>query len=138
MILTEFLFGLYKKKMTITDMSAVVTGLLLALNLSTKVELWQCMIGSIFAIVVVKCFFGGIGCNIVNPAITARVVMLIAFAGTMTTFAPTNFSGVDAVSVATPLAAMKETGFRHIDLSMYNIIYENSPWISTGDKWKKN
>ncbi|MBQ9770060.1 MAG: hypothetical protein IJW27_07635 [Clostridia bacterium] len=40
-------------------------------------------------------------------------------------------------SVAAPLAAMKETGFRHIDLSMYNIIYENSPWISTGDKWKR-
>ena len=80
-VLSEFLFNLIaKKKQTIGDCSAIVTGLLLALNLSTNVELWQCVFGSVFAIVVVKGFFGGIGKNIVNPAIAARVLMLLTFA----------------------------------------------------------
>ena len=80
-VLSEFLFNLCcKRKQTIFDLSAVVTGLLLALNLSTKVPLWQCVIGSVFAIIVVKCLFGGIGKNIVNPAIAARVFMLLTFA----------------------------------------------------------
>lgn len=79
-VVSEFLFNLCAhKKQTIGDLSAVVTGLLLALNLSTEVKLWQCVIGSVFAIVVVKCFFGGIGKNIVNPAIAARVFMLLTF-----------------------------------------------------------
>ncbi len=80
-VLAEFLFNLCaKKKQTVGDLSAVVTGLLLALNLSTNVELWQCAIGSVFAIVVVKGLFGGLGKNIVNPAIAARVLMLLTFA----------------------------------------------------------
>ncbi|MBR4032953.1 MAG: RnfABCDGE type electron transport complex subunit D [Clostridia bacterium] len=79
-VLAEFIFNLCAhKKQTIGDLSAVVTGLLLALNLSTEVKLWQCAVGSVFAIVVVKCFFGGIGKNIVNPAIAARVFMLLTF-----------------------------------------------------------
>lgn len=80
-VLAEFLFNLcVKKKQTIGDCSAIVTGLLLALNLSTNVELWQAALGSIFAIVVVKGLFGGLGKNIVNPAIAARVLMLLTFA----------------------------------------------------------
>ena len=79
-VLAEFLFNLcVHKKQTVGDFSAVVTGLLLGLNLSTNVELWQCVVGSVFAIVVVKGFFGGIGKNIVNPAIAARVFMLLTF-----------------------------------------------------------
>lgn len=79
-ILSEFFYNLIcKKKQTIGDLSAVVTGLLLALNLSTNVELWQCAVGAVFAVIVVKCFFGGIGKNFANPAITARVFMIIAF-----------------------------------------------------------
>ena len=79
-VLGEFLFNLVcKKKQTICDFSAVVTGLILALNLSTRVPLWQGAIGSLFAIIVVKCLFGGLGKNIVNPAIAARVFMIIAF-----------------------------------------------------------
>ena len=79
-VVSEFLFNLCAhKKQTVGDLSAVVTGLLLALNLSTEVKLWQCAVGSVFAIVVVKCFFGGIGKNIVNPAIAARVFMLLTF-----------------------------------------------------------
>ena len=80
-IISEFVFNLLtKKKQTVGDCSALVTGLILALNLSTKVELWQCAVGSVFAIIVVKCLFGGLGKNIVNPAITARVFMLLTFA----------------------------------------------------------
>lgn len=79
-VLSEFIFNIgAKKKQTVGDCSAIVTGLLLALNLSTKVELWQCAVGSVFAIVVVKCLFGGLGKNIVNPAIAARVLMLLTF-----------------------------------------------------------
>jgi len=98
----EALFNfIIKKDQTIGDFSAAVTGLLLALNLPANIPLWQCVIGALFAIVVVKCLFGGIGCNPVNPAITARVFMLIAF-GSMTVQAfPTV---VDTVSSATPLS----------------------------------
>ncbi|MBQ8847221.1 MAG: RnfABCDGE type electron transport complex subunit D, partial [Lachnospiraceae bacterium] len=98
----EALFNfITKKDQTIGDFSAAVTGLLLALNLPANIPLWQCVIGALFAIVVVKCLFGGIGCNPVNPAITARVFMLIAF-GSMTVQAfPTV---VDTVSSATPLS----------------------------------
>ena len=98
----EALFNvIIKKDQTVGDFSAAVTGLLLALNLPANIPLWQCVIGSLFAIVVVKCLFGGIGCNVVNPAITARVFMLVAF-GSMTVQAfPTV---VDTVSSATPLS----------------------------------
>ena len=101
-VLCEALFNLIvKKEQTVGDLSAVVTGLLLALNLPANIPIWQCVVGSVFAIVVVKCLFGGIGCNLVNPAITARVFMLVSF-GSMTKAAfPTI---VDTVSSATPLA----------------------------------
>ncbi len=98
----EVLFNLIvKKKQTVGDLSAAVTGLLLALNLPSTVPIWQCVVGSLFAIVVVKCLFGGIGCNIVNPAITARVFMLIAFGSLAKAGVPTI---VDTVSSATPLS----------------------------------
>ncbi len=100
----EFLFNIIiKKEQTVGDLSAVVTGLLLALNLPATIPLWQAVVGSAFAIVLVKCVFGGLGRNIVNPAITARVFMLIAF-GSMTAAAfPT---ALDATSGATPLAEL--------------------------------
>ena len=106
-VLSEFLFNLIlRKKQTIFDFSAVVTGLILALNLSTKVPLWQCAIGSVFAIIVVKCLFGGLGKNIVNPAIGARVFLLLAFASTVTGGANTLYPStiVDLTAGATPLA----------------------------------
>lgn len=99
----EALFNLIiKKEQTIGDLSAAVTGLLLALNLPVEIPLWQCVIGSLFAIVVVKCLFGGIGQNLVNPAITARVFMLVAFSSIALPSFP-----VDSVASATPLAAEK-------------------------------
>ena len=76
----ELFFNLITKKdLTVTDLSAAVTGLLLGLNLPANVPLWQCVVGSLFAIVVVKCLFGGLGKNIANPAIAARVFMLLTF-----------------------------------------------------------
>ena len=79
-VAAEAIFNLcVGKKQTVGDFSAVVTGLLLGLNLSINVPLWQCVVGSVFAIVVVKGFFGGLGKNIVNPAIAARVFMLLTF-----------------------------------------------------------
>ena len=105
-VLSEFLFNLaVHKKQTIGDFSAVVTGLLLALNLSTNVPLWQCAVGSVFAIVVVKCFFGGLGKNIVNPAITARVFMLLSFSAVAGGAAPTI---VELTSSATPLETLNQ------------------------------
>ena len=79
-VLFEALFCLLTgRKQSVGDLSAVVTGLLLGLNLSTNVPVWQCVVGSFFAIILVKCLFGGLGHNFANPAITARVFMLLAF-----------------------------------------------------------
>lgn len=100
-LLTEFLFGLYRKKMTITDLSAVVTGLLLALNLPVKIPLWMAALGGVFAILVVKMLFGGLGQNFMNPALAARCFLLISFPVQMTAF------DCDAFTGATPLALLK-------------------------------
>ncbi|MBQ9132565.1 MAG: RnfABCDGE type electron transport complex subunit D, partial [Clostridia bacterium] len=97
----EALFQLITKKdQTVGDLSAAVTGLLLALNLPANIPIWQCIIGCAVAILLVKCLFGGIGCNQVNPAITARVFMLVSF-GTMAVQAMPVV--VDTVAGATPL-----------------------------------
>lgn len=105
-VAAEFVFNLcVHKKQTIGDFSAVVTGLLLALNLSTAVPLWQCAIGSVFAIVVVKCLFGGLGKNIANPAIASRVFMLLTFGAVGAVALPTV---VEITSGATPLAALNQ------------------------------
>ncbi len=100
-VLTEFLFGLYKKRLTITDLSAVVTGLLLALNLPVNIPLWMAALGGVFAILVVKMLFGGLGQNFMNPALAARCFLLISFPSQMTDF------NCDAYTGATPLAAIK-------------------------------
>ena len=100
-VVSEYIFNLCTgRKQTVGDLSAVVTGLLLALNLSTNVPLWQCVVGAAFAIIIVKCLFGGLGCNFANPAITARVFMLISFSAVA---GGANPSGVELVSSATPL-----------------------------------
>ena len=97
----EALFNIVaKRKQTIGDLSAVVTGLLLALNLSTNVPAWQCVVGTLFAIICVKCLFGGLGCNFANPAITGRVFMLVAFSAVAGGANPTI---VELTTSATPL-----------------------------------
>ena len=106
-IVCELVFSLATKRgLTIKDGSSFVTGLLLALNLSTNVELWQAAVGTAFAIVIVKCLFGGLGKNIVNPAIGGRVFMILVFASVAGGAAPT-FGGVDALTSATPLDMIK-------------------------------
>ncbi len=103
-VLCEYDFNkIIKKDNTIGDLSAVVTGLILALNLPVNAPLWQAAIGSAFAIIIVKCLFGGIGKNVVNPAATARVFMLIAFSSLATPAFPKD---LDAVSSATPLSTL--------------------------------
>ena len=106
-VLTELLFGLYKKKMTITDLSAVVTGLLLGMNLPVTVPLWMAALGSVFAILVVKCLFGGLGQNFMNPALAARCFLVISFPRQMTNFISTGEGALDAYTGATPLALIK-------------------------------
>ena len=106
-VLSEFVWEkALKKPVTVGDMSAVVTGLLLGMNLPSTIPLWQAAIGSIAAIIVVKQMFGGIGCNFANPAIAARIILLVSFPASMTKFAePIS----DAVTSATPLAAENGT-----------------------------
>lgn len=111
-VLTEFLFGLYKKKQTITDLSAVVTGLLLALNLPATIPLWMAALGGVFAILVVKCLFGGLGQNFMNPALAARCFLLISFPVAMTNFT------YDGVTGATPLAVLKAGG----EVNLWNMV----------------
>ena len=92
-----------KKENTVSDLSAVVTGVLLAFNLPVSIPLWQAAFGSIVAIVVVKQLFGGIGQNFANPAITARIVLMTVFSGTMTSWV-----FPDGTSSATPLALISK------------------------------
>ena len=100
---------LLHKESTLKDLSAVVTGLLLALNLPPSAPWWIPVIGGIFAILVVKQLFGGLGQNFMNPALAARCFLLLAFTGAMTDFSVTGGFGTltDTVSGATPLAAMR-------------------------------
>lgn len=112
-VLSELLFEkLCKRPVTVGDLSAVVTGMLLAYNLPVSIPLWQAVIGSVVAIVVVKQLFGGIGMNFANPAITARIVMLVSFSGTMSNWtAPTaNILSLntDLTASATPLSWLTE------------------------------
>ncbi len=101
-VASEWIFEkLIHKKSTINDFSAVVTGLLLALNLPHTLPIWQAVLGSVFAIVIVKMMFGGLGQNFMNPALGARCFLLVSFAGTMTSFT------YDGVTGATPLALLK-------------------------------
>ena len=105
-VVSEALFNLIvHKQQTVGDLSAVVTGLLLALNLSTNVAIWQCVVGTVFAIVVVKCLFGGLGKNFANPAITGRVFMLLAFSTVAGGAKP---AVVELVSSATPLELLAQ------------------------------
>lgn len=108
-VVSEYLYRkITKKPATVGDLSAVVTGLLLALNMPVTIPLWMTVIGSAFAIVIVKQLYGGLGKNFMNPALAARCFMVVAWAGNMSTFVmPFMGYGADAVSSATPLAVLK-------------------------------
>ena len=101
-VLSEYVYekGM-KKPITISDFSAVVTGMILALNMPATIPLWIPALGGVFAIIVVKQLYGGLGQNFMNPALAARCFLLISFAGKMSSFTLDGWSG------ATPLAAMR-------------------------------
>lgn len=101
-VLSEYVYQKFMNKpITITDMSAVVTGMILALNMPANIPLWIPALGGIFAIIVVKQLYGGLGQNFMNPALAARCFLLISFAGRMSAFTLDGWSG------ATPLAMMR-------------------------------
>lgn len=104
-VLTEYIWQkAMKLPLTVSDGSAALTGLLLALNLSSTFPVWMAIIGSVFAIIIVKQLFGGLGQNFMNPALGARCFLMVSFAGQMTSFT------YDGVTGATPLAMIKNGG----------------------------
>ena len=110
-VLFEFCYNkIMHKTQTIGDLSAALTGLLIAFNVPSTFPLWQAIIGCAFAIIVVKQLFGGIGRNFSNPAITARIFLFISFAGNMSTWPVTRLDATDAVTGPTPLAILAEGG----------------------------
>lgn len=120
-VVSELLFNIInKRKQTVLDLSATVTGLLLALNLPLTATVWQCIVGSIFAIIVVKCLFGGLGHNFANPAITARIFLLLSFSTTIA--GGTSPQLVDVVASATPLAAIKDGATHQLPSLLHMLI----------------
>lgn len=111
-----------KKETSLRDLSAIVTGLLLGLNLPPTLPLWMAAVGSAVAIVIVKQMFGGLGHNFANPAITARITLMVSFPTAMTTFVEP-FS--DAVSNATPLAALKGTAGELVPIDITRLFFGN-------------
>ena len=110
-VATEWVFNkIIHKKNTIDDLSAVVTGLPLALNLPVALPWWEAVIGGVFAIAIVKMMFGGLGQNFMNPALGARCFLLIAFAADMTNFTTDTYTG------ATPLALIRNEGLGSVNV----------------------
>jgi RnfABCDGE-type electron transport complex D subunit len=111
---SEWIFDrIVHKKNSLPDLSAVVTGLLLALNLPAGLPWWEAVIGGVFAIVIVKMLFGGLGQNFMNPALGGRCFLLIAFAADMTNYASTKY---EAYSGATPLGLIRNEGLSSVNV----------------------
>ena len=110
-----------KQPVTTGDFSALLTGLLLALNLPATIPLWMCVVGGVFAIIVAKQMFGGLGQNFMNPALAGRCFMMLSFSSAMTSFTVKKGAAymygvaVDATSSATPLAQVKEGGLPDLE-----------------------
>jgi len=134
-VFTEYLMrrGL-KREQTISDLSAVVTGLLLALNLPPSIPVWIAIIGAVIAIALIKQLFGGLGQNFMNPALGARVILVVAWARSMTAWtapitnlisgaadAASSATPVDAIATSTPLSVLKESG--EIIFSYYDLFW---------------
>lgn len=111
-VLAEFVFEkILRRPVTIMDGSAAVTGLLIAMNVPVSIGIGMLIVADVFAMVLVKGLFGGLGKNIVNPALAARVFLFVSFPSAMASFAcPSDILGADAVTTATPLAQIKEAG----------------------------
>ena len=114
---SEYLYNkIAHKKQTVGDLSCIVTGLLLALNLSSTIPFWIAIVGGAFAIVVVKMLFGGLGQNFMNPALGARCFLLLAFTGPMTSFATVPLDGTTS---ATPLSYLADGGLYDNTMAMF-------------------
>lgn len=114
-LVSEYLYNkIAHKKQSVGDLSCIVTGLLLALNLSSTIPFWIAILGGAFAIVVVKMLFGGLGQNFMNPALGARCFLLLAFTGPMTSFA-----NIDGISSATPLSYLSGGGLYSNTFAMF-------------------
>lgn len=125
-VLFEYLMNkILRKTQTVGDLSAVVTGVLLAFNLPAGLPYWIAIVGSFAAIVVVKQLFGGIGQNLVNPAVTARIFMFIAFATEMTTWPTARGAHLDAVTSATPLGELAKGGADAVTASNWDLFIGN-------------
>lgn len=110
-VASEYIYNkITDSPISIFDLSAVVTGMILALNLPCTFPYWKAALGGAFAIIIVKQLFGGLGQNFMNPALGARCFLTLSFAGNMTAFYPTDVAGVDAATSATPLTALKNVG----------------------------
>lgn len=112
------------QKNTIGDFSAVVTGMLLAMNLPSTVPYWMPVVGSVIAILLCKMIFGGIGQNFINPALAARAILALSWASLMNTFAKPafgNLAGVDAIASATPVSGAAAGNFTLTQLLLGNI-----------------
>lgn len=118
-VVTEYAYEIFTNRpITTHDLSAVVTGMILALNLPVTLPFWMAILGAVFAILVIKQLFGGLGQNFMNPALGARCFLVLSFAGPMTAFFPEKFKVVDGVSSATPLTNLKAGGETDL-LSMF-------------------
>ena len=117
-MLSELIFEkLLRRPVTVMDLSAAVTGLLIAMNVPVTIPIPYLLLADVFAMVIVKGLFGGLGKNIVNPALAARVFLFVSFPSAMASFPrPAAWLGVDAVASATPLAAIKAGSVANIDL----------------------
>lgn len=120
-------FKIFNKQNTINDLSAVLTGLLIAMNVPVTLPYWMAVVGCFVAIIIVKQLFGGLGQNFANPAITARIVLFVSFASDMTVWADPShkvLKAADAVTSATPLGILNEGGIAQAqaqfsDLTMF-------------------
>ena len=116
-VASEYLMRLgLKREQTISDLSAAVTGLLLALNLPPSIPIWIAVVGSVLAVALIKQLFGGLGQNFMNPALGARVMLVVAWAGRMTAWID---PVTDAVTSATPLGILKEGGEKALYMDMF-------------------
>ena len=118
-VLCEYILRkIMKRDNTIADLSAVVTGMLLAFNLPVTINLWIAALGGAIAIVVVKQMFGGLGQNFVNPALIARIVLMVSFPKDMTTWVKPferSYQDIDSITTATPLAMLKTSSLENVN-----------------------
>lgn len=126
-VLTEYLWQkIRKEQLTVSDCSAVVTGMLLAFNVPSTTPIWAVMVASVFAILVVKQFFGGIGSNFANPALMGRALLLFLWPASISQYVSTYHSGTDAVSSATVLQLVK-SGSEITEFSKWDMFIGNIP-----------